>query len=310
MSNIFTKLNEHIREELGQPASLMRLLAEHPGIRVNLDPPRGSIAVASVVPWHKLGAEKASRGGLLGWKMDALSNYGSFRLQRPEYAQIGRCETSAQWSCDISELHGFAASKSALNDFTNTDQMVKADSAAMISAITREKLNENLAHRGIRIIHSPGVDNFVRHQWDGRLFLENEDGSHHLAAAKYIAARLPERVRLHGTLKNYSLSANAIASLRHDFEMFAVSGEQEVFNRFFEAMESFRATWLTHSLPPPFDKENAILLPKNEPRSVKVARVLRQAGIADLGQHLTNLASAQVRDTTARANRPTRVKPL
>ncbi|WP_157896772.1 DUF6685 family protein [Acidovorax carolinensis] len=159
MSNIFAKLNEHIREELGQPASLMRLLAEHPGIRVTLDPPRGSIAVASVVPWHKLGAEKTcpwdtARGGLLGWKMDALSNYGSFRLQRPEYAQIGRCETSAQWSCDISELHGFAASKSALNDFTNTDQMVKADSPALISAITREKLNENLAHRGIRIIRA------------------------------------------------------------------------------------------------------------------------------------------------------------
>ncbi|ART57229.1 hypothetical protein CBP36_20190 (plasmid) [Acidovorax carolinensis] len=154
------------------------------------------------------------------------------------------------------------------------------------------------------------MDNFVRHQWDGRLFLENEDGSHHLAAAKYIAARLPERVRLHGTLKNYSLSTNAVASLRHDFEMFAVSGEQEVFNRFFDAMQSFRATWLTHSLPPPFDKEHAILLPKNEARSVKVARVLRQAGIADLGQHLTNLASAQVRDTTARANRPITVKPL
>ena len=56
-------------------------------------------------------------------------------------------------------------------------------------------------------------------------------------------------------------------------------------------MESFKATYLWRYMPRPYDKMRAILLPKDEPRSTRVSRVLRESGVADLGQHLATLCA-------------------
>lgn len=89
-------------------------------------------------------------------------HYGSFTLHRPEYAKIGQCEITNDWGCDITDVHGFSASKSELRDFASTDGMVEMNSRDMIDEITHEKLVKNLAHGEIRLIQSPGSDYFVR----------------------------------------------------------------------------------------------------------------------------------------------------
>lgn len=287
----------------GHPVKLIRLLEENPDICVSLDGTAPCIAAESVVPWHELLARRhdpdclypphCEQGALHGWKQRDRYSYGGFSLHRPEYAQIGQRRIDDIWACDITDVYGFEASKSELLNFANTDQMVEANSRDMIDAITHEKLAENLAHEEIRIIHSPGSDYFRRHVWDGRVFLINSGGSHHFAAAKYIAARLPEAVTLRGKLYTYSLNAVAIASLRRDFEMFAISNHTSISLGFHDAMKAFRATWLWHPMPRPLENAKAILLPKAERRSMQVAAALRNAGIADLGAHLAQLASLQ-----------------
>jgi hypothetical protein len=275
----------------------MRLLSEHPEVRVSLDTPPTSIAADSVVQWHELGTApytyhpRRKRGTLLVWKMRNKYDYGSFTLHRPEYEQISHHESTAHWTCDITDVQGFAASKSELRIFASTDKMVETNSRDMIDTITHEKLAKNLAHSEIRIIHAPGSDHFARYLWDDRLFLINSGGSHHFAAAKYIAARLSEPVVLSGKLSTYSLNALAIASLRRDFEMFALSDETTISRDFHNAMTALKATWLWHHLPRPFDNARAILLPKSEARSMRAATLLRRAGVTDLGKHLANLAS-------------------
>lgn len=304
MQALLKTIIDGIREDFGQPVSLIRLLQEHPDIRVPLDDPKPPcIAADSIVPWHELGASfhhhyshhlsRSKPGTLMGWHRRDKYSYGSFLLHRPEYAVIGQRQTDDNWVCDITDVHGFAASKSELRDFASTDQMVEANSRDMIDAITHEKLAKNLDHREIRIIHSPGSDFFCRYSWDGRLFLMNSGGSHHFAAAKYIAARLPESVTLRGKLYTYSLNAVAIASLRRDYEMFVISDATPISLGFHHAMEAFRATWLWHPMPRAFGDAKAILLPKNERRSMQVAALLRQAGVADLGAHLAHLAATQ-----------------
>ncbi|MGA3347318.1 MAG: DUF6685 family protein [Terracidiphilus sp.] len=288
-----------IQETFGYPASLVRLLAEHSEIRVLLNAPSSCIDAESVVKWHELGTAPCAyfphpgHSTLQGWKLRDKHNYGSFTLHRPEYDQIGLCESTEQWTCDITDVHGFSASKSRLSDFTSTDEMVETNSSDLIDAITHDKLAKNLTHEEIRIIHSPGCDSFVRYLWDGRLFLRNKGGSHHFAAAKYIASRLSESVPLCGKLNTYSLNTLAIASLRRDFDMFVIPDETTISLGFHEAMKAFRATWLWHHLPHPFDNAKAILLPKNDERSVRVAALLRQADVTDLGQHLADLVSHQ-----------------
>lgn len=298
---LFKALIDGVREDWGYPVKLHRLLSDQSQIRVTLDDASPCISVSSVAQWYDLGQLRhphlwkvGKQGELMGWGPRGRYGYGSFMVLRPEFAQIAPLQIVKDWVCDISDVHGFAASKSKLRDFTSTDQMVEANSREMIDEITIEKLEKNLAHREIRIIHSPGSDYFERCAWDGRVFLINGGGSHHFAAAKYIAARLQKAVTLRGKLYNYSLNASAIDSLRRDFEMFVISDEDAVWYGFHQSMESFRATWLYHDMPRPFKRAKAILLPKTERRSMLVATLLRDAGVVDLGEHLSHLADTQL----------------
>lgn len=300
MNSFLSAICDRIKEDLGHPVSLLRLLEDRPDIRVPLDEDTQSIAASSVVPWHELGTSpvmdwpRRPRGFLMGWKKSADNQYRSFEVTRPEYAEIGQCEVIQDWECDIADVHGFSSSKSELRDFSSTDAMVECNSREMIDSISHEKLAKNLSHREIRIIHNPHThDYFARYLWDGRLFLMNDGGSHHFAAAKYIADRLEETVPLRGTLRVYSLNSTALASLCEDYEMFVISDEPAIANAFHDAMSAFGATWLWHSLPRPYDNARAILLPKDEPRSRCVANALRKAGITDFGAYLTALAAQQ-----------------
>lgn len=283
-----------IREDFGYPASLVALLRSHPQIRVKPDAPATNICAESVTHWHELGKSSGDEHGYLrGWRTVEGYHLEGISIVRPEYSYMGRCEAAQNWTCDITDLHGFSASKSELRTFESTDQMVEKNSRDMISEISLEKLRANLAHREIRIIHSPGIDHFTRYKWDGRLWLMNSGGSHHTAAAKYIAARLKHPVPLSGTLYSYSLNASAVAGLCKDFRMFVINDEAEIHNAFVEAMRAFRATWLWHSMPRPYRKARAILLPRNERRSMRVAEELATAGMWDLGKHLTDLAASR-----------------
>lgn len=206
MKALLTKVFEGFQEDFGHPVKLIRLLQDHPDICVSLNAPAPCIDAYSIAPWHELGESKhlygpsRERGSLMGWKQRDKHSYGSFILHRPEYAQIAQRAIVEDWGCDITDVQGFAGSKSELRNFTSTDQMVETNSPDMIESISPAKLAENLAHREIRIIHAPGIDYFQRYAWDGRLFLINSGGSHHFAAAKYIAARLPQAVALRGKL--------------------------------------------------------------------------------------------------------------
>jgi len=298
MRKLLTFIYDAIREDLGlHPSRLGRLLDERPDACYQLVKPEHSIAAGSVVRWDELGTAPFGtwphrpRSSLRGWKCNGKYYWASFELYRPEYDRIAQMVTHEAWTCDIQEIAGLSSSKSRLREFTSTDAMVEKNSREMIDEITSAKLEKNLAHDEIRILHREKTsDHFARFAWDGRLFLMNSGGSHHLAAAKYIAARLGVPVPLTAKLHTYSLDTAAVASLRADFDMFVLSDEPSISNAFGDAMRYFKATWLWHHLPRPYQEDaRVILLPKSEKRSMRVASVLRQAGAFDFGAHLTKL---------------------
>jgi hypothetical protein len=311
--SLLNSIIDGVRESFGQPVTLQRALAQHPQMCAQLTPQAPCIDAESVVQWHELGKPSPFRwprrecGDLRGWKGTTGHDYRSFNINRPEYAQLGHLEIIDNWTCDISQLHGFAASKSDLRKFTTTDAMVAMNSQEMISEISHAKLAKNLAHDEIRILHRDKPnDHFALYQWDGRLWLMNSGGSHHLASAKYIAARLGVAVPLRAKLYIYSLNPAAIESLRRDFELFVVSADPAASNAFHDAMRAFCATWLWHDMPRPYDDMRAILLPKSELRAMRVAEELRKVGVFDLGAFLATLAASQLRKVmpAERAARP------
>lgn len=286
-----------IRGTFGDPAHLRRALKEHPQMRASLDPPSQSICLGSIPAWEQLGSINQvhvlsqPKGKLHGWRRTG-DHWLGFYTERSEYTQIVRCE-QASVTVDLEDVHGFSNSKSDLTAFRTTDDLVVARRPKLIREISERQLNKLLSHREIRVIHSPGADSFARYQWDAhgpRLWMLNQGGSHHLSAAKFVASRLGERVLLTGTLRTWSFDAGAVASLRADFEMFAVAQEGMRATVFGREMERFRATWLWHPLPRPYEHCIGVLLPRSEVRSVRAAEELRNAGFADLGEHLSLLS--------------------
>jgi len=190
LSSLSRTLFDSIKESFGYPVSLYKLLDACPDLYV-VDEPR-DISWESVGEWHEWGSpsynhylQRFCHDGLMGWHY-AGDGYTSFF---EEFVDFGSREIIENWVCDIQDVVGFAASKSKLKDFSSLDHMVETKSREMIDPITDEKLQENLGHHGIRILHNKeSSDFFARCAWDGRVFLVNSDGSHHFAAARYIAA--------------------------------------------------------------------------------------------------------------------------
>src|SRR3546814_4338531 len=90
----------------------------------------------------------------------------------------------------------------------------------MIDEISHDRLRRNLAHNEIRILDKNSkADFFVRHTWDGRVFLANSGGSHHFAAARLIAGELGDKVPLNGLLYTRYLDERVIRSEEHTSEL-------------------------------------------------------------------------------------------
>ena len=304
MNDVVRSFTEALQHQFGAPSGLRRVLDSVKVFTGGPLEPKRSIDAESVVRWNDLGDDfhtwpRLERGRLRGWHWSG-GHYESTAIYRPEYAALVSVEVIDRWHCDISELDGFTSSKSVLANFHSTDEMVETNSKEMIDRIDAAKLAENLAHDEIRILHRDDPsDHFMRFAWDGRLFLANDGGSHHLAAAKYIAKRLGTPVDLRARLYTYSLNAEAVEPLCRDFDMMVVDDSPEVWCGIHDALQAFRATWFHHKLPRHAGGHMVILLPTSEPRSRKVAIELRSAGAPSLNDLFNDLLGRQAEQLAA-----------
>lgn len=286
---------DSLREMVGEPVAMRRFLEQH---RVAvLDPTEleetTSIAMSSVRPWHAWGDNGVTRcsRAMSGWR-DAGGGYESISLELAEFNGFGCEEVIEAWSCDITDVHGLLASKSPLRRYPTLDDFAQARAPRYISPISEELLNANLAHSEIRILHD-NSDYLVWHGWDGRVFLANSGGSHHFAAARYIAANLGKAVPLTARLYRRFLNADAVIALAEEFEVFVLSDDAVALCAFQDAMASCRATYLWRPLPAPLDHMRAVFFPRDEDRAARVAREFRRVGAIDLMNHLKTLVAKQ-----------------
>lgn len=293
MNRFFQTIADGALHNLRVPIALRRALAGFPDApSVQLAPPR-SIDGGCVVRWDDLGGSLNDSGRLLGWRARP-GRYDGITLERHEYSLLQQVREEQEWSCDIAEIDGFSASKSVLADFTTTDALVETNSPHLIDRIDSAKLAQNLAHPEIRILNRPRTsDHFYRFAWDGRLFLANGGGSHHLAAAKYIAARMGRQVPLRGRLRTFALNPEPVHALCADFEMVVLPDSAKLWCATFDALRDLRATWYQHGLPRNAGRGTVLLLPKSEPRAVAAAQEFRRAGLTSFNAFLHGLLRAQ-----------------
>lgn len=301
MKKIIQALTDTMLRTLGHPVHVERFLARRPDFRVPAVRTSNSIDFDSVPKWHtfgeiggRTGPAGAQQAILSGWRREG-TRYSDFRVAAQALDKLVKKVVVDDWKCDLQDLHGFANSKSDLRIFASTDDMVVANSHEMIEDVSLAGLQANLIHDQILVTGArAGSDWLHVHQWDGRMYLVNDGGSHHLAAAKYIAARIQAPVELSAPLHYHVLDIDAVAALRAEYDVYVVSHESEVSNLFFSAMESDGVTWFWRDMPEPYWGERAIFLPRAEQLSLRVSQAFQAAGFEELGAHLGEMASRDI----------------
>lgn len=266
MWNDVRSLYKNLKAHLVQPTALCRLIKSAPDLAAAPQVHRSSIHAHDVLQWEDwnrgdpVTSQSQPADGLQGWQYTD-GQYRGPMIRRPDLGRFVQCDRIENWQVDIQQIQGFSNSKSNLARFSDMDLMVTTNSPEMIEPMTEQKLQENLAWREIRILQDPRTtDHFVRYHWDGRVFLFNSGGSHHLAAARYMARNLGLPVPVRGLLKEYSFNKTVVADLQREFELFVVAHSDHWWN-FHEAMEAFRATYFWRHLPRPCHWDRVVFLP-------------------------------------------------
>jgi hypothetical protein len=204
---------------------------------------------------------------------------------RVEYATLK--ETFLNWNCDIQEVSGLSASKSDLKKFKNLDEF--AISTTLISEINDQSLQKNLLWENGKILNYPYLN---RYAWDNnRIHLSNSGGSHHFAAARYIASKLSKKVTIIGKLESFKLLPEPIISLLNQYDLYAVSHEHEVFIN--DQSIDFGATIGFFDAPSPFRDKVIVFFPRNNKRSMCLSKLFKQLDIFDFSKFLLESLNKQ-----------------
>jgi hypothetical protein len=110
------------------------------------------------------------------------------------------------FGCDIADVEGLCASKSSGLFFKDVHSFGQSFRDFKGFTVDESGLRAALRHSEIRVIHSPGVDCLSLYLWDDRLFLDNAVGSHHFAAAAYLAREIGAAIPLTAPLWLHSLN--------------------------------------------------------------------------------------------------------
>ncbi|MDN8617196.1 DUF6685 family protein [Variovorax ginsengisoli] len=271
---------------------LTRLLREWSFERFDVHPGHARVDAGSVVRWDELG--RRAGGSLQGWSSKGGSYRGVSRLV-PQLASFGRCTRVESWSCDIQDVVGISNSKSRLREYSTLDSMIESNRPSWLGDLSEERVAELLAYKEVRLGRPGASDHLSLNLWDGRVMLMNDGGSHHFAAARYVAARIQRNTPINGPLCIYEIDELSLDSMLEAYDMIVIPGEPRFSNWFHKAMESYRATFFSLDLPRPYTAQEGriVLLPRDEPRSAKVAEACKQGGLFDLGTHLDMLMAVQ-----------------
>lgn len=266
---------------LGRPLTLGHLLqsAHVPSAPMAVD---CSISEARVTRWGAWPADAYWTGRadeVRGWEV----RDGQYRPCRRSIPLTALTETVSlpDFRCDIGDVEGLAASKSPLGSYTSLDDFAIERCAWLLASISTDTLERALAHHEIRILR--GGDSFSQYGWDGRLFLSNSGGSHHFAAARFLARHLGHRVPLHGTLNACHLVPSAVDALCSGYDIYAPSVAP---NALHAALEAIGATYFIQALPAPYSGVEAVFLPRDVPRSLRASRAFHDSGVFDVSEHL------------------------
>lgn len=206
------------------------------------------------------------------------------------------CEVIENGSFDINEIQGISASKSDGHFFNSIEEFATTRCQEFIGSGHPEDFHKNMKWREIRL-HSM---TFRDISWSCQSpFWMNSGGSHHFAAAHYIASEKNINYELIGKIKKFSVNKYAAEKLVSDWDMFLIDSPS-LYTGFIEALCSFKCDFCACDLPrelfkSELDGDNSqkitkiVFLKKGELKSESISQVLKNSGFTSFNTYIKKL---------------------
>lgn len=206
------------------------------------------------------------------------------------------------FECDAGDIEGISASKSA----DRPHESVDAFGAYYIDEQNRlarkgkpplgwddASLKELCSHYEIRLLHAPGSDVFSVRAWDGRLFVDNSGGSHHLAGAVHVARNIGVRIPVASKLYLYRLNQLTVQWLLGGFHLVLLP--ESLSSKAFCTVSSLVGSCAHMEFPPILGTGTLLAFPKGTDLAECVMAELVSQGHHDWGADLRQALIEQQR---------------
>lgn len=240
----------------------------------------------SVVPWHDW--PHADLVGV-GWEQ-TQAGYTSRRHAFPQvHALIIRTDRGVE-TFDLRDVATLSASKGNLQDHADLDAFATKEAGHFLTDLSLEGLDKNLDHSQVRIGRAgrnpTGSDHWAVYQWDRRRpHLVNGGGSHHLAAARYIARKLGTPVGVSAPSIHYQVDATQASALLRSFHLFAVG--KDTYQDLHEPFQAGAVPYTSTGLPgDKVEGGRVIFLARTDQKASQAAQLLKDHGALDVGELL------------------------
>lgn len=152
---------------------------------------------------------------------------------------------------DIQMIHGFGASKSPLHKFKTMEEMISQSGCKhMIDDVSHQGMIDNLSWPEIRIIKDKETsgDRLAYFAYFDCYYLLNSGGSHHFAAAKYIAKKLNVEIPIKGKVDKYWVNTSTVDILQERYLSIAIPLSELVNYRLQEQLLTQGVSYFHYSL--------------------------------------------------------------
>lgn len=267
---------------------------------------RAGIFKGSTVMWDHLAQASSSidKSRYPGWTFTGTQGLRS-RVANPQGA-LAETISISDFAFDITEIDGICNSQSDDRFFEGVHEFGRDYVRYMRVPIDGAGLAAMSRHREVRLIHSPGTDTMWLQAWDGRLFVRNDGGSHHLAGAAYIACETGRPMRLQAPLSLDWLNVPAWHWLLAQFHILQVPRKYRVLND----VAALAGAAYVIELPNWASQSTLLLIPRHVPVGEDLVALHEKVGLREVAGDIVELLRLQAATVLELEQRFPALRPL
>ena len=250
-----------------------------------------SACLTSVVRWDEwLDISNFGKTGCIEYfRFQSSESMEKVQLAIAEVSSLVQEETLVNHRCNLTDVIGMSSSSNNVSSAKDMEAFAQMFCPDYIKPVTESRMREMITYPSVKLDDMT----FSVFSWTGRGFYwNNDDGSHHLSAARHIALQLGINWPLKGRLSRYILSKRGVTLLRHRWHLVLLPFSA-AYSTFMDAMERDRCPFGLSEMPDNLHYHqggnkglNVVWLDRHDPKAERAATVLLKAGFPDLGRVL------------------------